>query len=541
MYLNQWGNSLKIRHPYLRTHFMWLILVMLCVLICAFTLSDNVYRMDLASEIEVIEPVDVQQICNDKKVYTVDVSNQKPGAHTLMFYSVHQEVEVFDGEQVIYKRNRCNSMFSHTTGAVYNLVSINEGTTAFKITIRDIYPSTKSEDIIFYYGNGMDIVQQLVKSSLLGLFAGAMIIAVGICLLVFWGYNRKDIVEHVDVLHLGLFSIIFGIYSLGESQAATIWLENRAACSYIQFTLLMSLPIPFLIFTRNFLQTKDRFIYKAIFVYEFVQVAGCQLMQFADLADLKETAILTHISIVLDMIYMFYSIISLFRINLRSRRAMINLIGFLILIVAMSIDMINYYTSVQYSEGFAKIGFLVFIILLGAETARNSISKTNENKKISIYREMATKDILSGCYNRNAFEEDLRETVLDEKTSVVMFDLNNLKKCNDNLGHSIGDMYIMDAAKIIHSIFKHYGKLYRIGGDEFCLVSKSLNEKRFEQLREKLQNEVDFYDNKGTGIIMGIASGYSDYMPGVDYSFDTLLDRADERMYENKKKLKAKS
>ena len=154
---------------------------------------------------------------------------------------------------------------------------------------------------------------------------------------------------------------------------------------------------------------------------------------------------------------------------------------------------------------------------------------------------MATKDILSGCYNRNAFEEDLRETVLDEKTSVVMFDLNNLKKCNDNLGHTIGDMYIMDAAKIIHSIFKHYGKLYRIGGDEFCLVSKSLNEKRFEQLREKLQNEVDFYDNKGTGIIMGIASGYSDYMPGVDYSFDTLLDRADERMYENKKKLKAKS
>lgn len=53
---------------------------------------------------------------------------------------------------------------------------------------------------------------------------------------------------------------------------------------------------------------------------------------------------------------------------------------------------------------------------------------------------------------------------------VVTFDLNNLKNCNDNYGHRVGDAYIINAARIIENTFERYGKCYRIGGDEFCCI-----------------------------------------------------------------------
>lgn len=53
---------------------------------------------------------------------------------------------------------------------------------------------------------------------------------------------------------------------------------------------------------------------------------------------------------------------------------------------------------------------------------------------------------------------------------IVTFELNNLKRCNDNYGHSAGDVYISNSARVIENIFERFGKCYRIGGDEFCCV-----------------------------------------------------------------------
>lgn len=53
---------------------------------------------------------------------------------------------------------------------------------------------------------------------------------------------------------------------------------------------------------------------------------------------------------------------------------------------------------------------------------------------------------------------------------LFVFDLNNLKYYNDKFGHDCGDQYITDAVHILQKVFSRYGKLYRIGGDEFCVL-----------------------------------------------------------------------
>lgn len=93
---------------------------------------------------------------------------------------------------------------------------------------------------------------------------------------------------------------------------------------------------------------------------------------------------------------------------------------------------------------------------------------------------------------------------------VVTFDLNNLKSCNDNYGHRVGDAYIINAARIIENIFERYGKCYRIGGDEFCCIIPKGKSVDIERVIRKLYHDVDVLNNKR--IIpteVGIACGYA--------------------------------
>lgn len=56
---------------------------------------------------------------------------------------------------------------------------------------------------------------------------------------------------------------------------------------------------------------------------------------------------------------------------------------------------------------------------------------------------------------------------------VLIADLNNLKLINDTLGHQYGDEAIKLTADVLHSSFSDIGSCYRIGGDEFCVISNA--------------------------------------------------------------------
>lgn len=66
-----------------------------------------------------------------------------------------------------------------------------------------------------------------------------------------------------------------------------------------------------------------------------------------------------------------------------------------------------------------------------------------------------------------------RETIsIQDKTAIVMLDLNNLKKCNDRYGHEAGDTYLKKASEMITNAFSQENTVYRIGGDEFCVIMR---------------------------------------------------------------------
>lgn len=157
--------------------------------------------------------------------------------------------------------------------------------------------------------------------------------------------------------------------------------------------------------------------------------------------------------------------------------------------------------------------------------------------------DMANRDGLTGVKNKRAYEQ--AEIEIDEKIvsgdaesfAIAICDINDLKMINDTKGHQAGDEYIRSACTLICNTFKH-SPVFRIGGDEFAVLLKGTDYNDRAGLIKGLINEQT--DRTKTGQVT-VAVGLSDFMAGSDISLKQVFERADEAMYENKKKFKLQS
>ena len=104
----------------------------------------------------------------------------------------------------------------------------------------------------------------------------------------------------------------------------------------------------------------------------------------------------------------------------------------------------------------------------------------------------AYEDELTGLYNRNEYIEEMKRLdKLPDKYVFAIFDLFRLKYINDTYNHKTGDDYIIKSAEILKKFFPEYytiqnpdgssrrvdtgNKIFKIGGDEFVVISRNSN------------------------------------------------------------------
>jgi diguanylate cyclase (GGDEF)-like protein len=183
----------------------------------------------------------------------------------------------------------------------------------------------------------------------------------------------------------------------------------------------------------------------------------------------------------------------------------------------------------------------IFIILF-------SLSFSMLFKGISrpFHKKLAYTDILTGLHNRTAFELDKRRLENNLKNhlplTMIMFDLNNLKTVNDTSGHEKGDSYIILAARLIYEHFNDFGSCYRIGGDEFCVITTKTDAGMIESiLEERFANKLLSYRDsiviEGKGCF-AIAYGMAVHSDSTNEDLHGLFVLADKRMYARKKQMK---
>ena len=191
-----------------------------------------------------------------------------------------------------------------------------------------------------------------------------------------------------------------------------------------------------------------------------------------------------------------------------------------------------------YSWGLKNyILFSVFGILIGnainKERFERYVFAESKNKLAEIQMRYAYYDRMTGLRNRRAYEEKLHDLEKDPPPEycVVMADINGLKAANDSIGHHAGDELITGASECLAAAFEGVDTIYRIGGDEYCVIMVGPEEKS-RQCLERLGELILRWKGRWNDhlyLSTGVASNRN------HDSIEAITAEADKMMYENKK------
>ena len=155
-------------------------------------------------------------------------------------------------------------------------------------------------------------------------------------------------------------------------------------------------------------------------------------------------------------------------------------------------------------------------------------------------RDISLTDDLTGAYNRRHAIFSLRELFARSKRygtqfSMIYFDLNGLKKVNDQYGHMAGDLLLRSVVGVCEKLLRESDMLFRMGGDEFMVLCPDTDLKGTVVCAERMQEAVKSLTivDQTVAFAYGIACSTEDYK-----DMDEMLQSADSSMYECKRKMR---
>lgn len=173
------------------------------------------------------------------------------------------------------------------------------------------------------------------------------------------------------------------------------------------------------------------------------------------------------------------------------------------------------------------------ISTIGSLADNLSVAIENAELHQEIARQAVT-DGLTGVANRRSFNESFsrefeRAKRYNEPLSLVIIDLDFLKKINDTYGHKAGDDAIASIGKLLKQSSRVSDLAARYGGEEFCILLPNTEQDMAEQLAERIRRKINEVHVEGPGTIsasIGVAS-----YPGHADDPDLLFQKADTALY----------
>ena len=201
----------------------------------------------------------------------------------------------------------------------------------------------------------------------------------------------------------------------------------------------------------------------------------------------------------------------------------------------------NYIVIVTVEDSFYQQSDMIAFFIVGVYLVLASCCITYMFSKVIEERLQKEKliytsntDALTRCLNRHAYENDMKKLNLSEEWVYISADLNGLKQANDSYGHMAGDELICAAADCMRDSFHEYGKVYRIGGDEFAVIITE-NTSQVEELIHGFDSNVANWHGKFVDS-MTVSYGWVFSTERNWGSAYEISKAADARMYQSKER-----
>jgi diguanylate cyclase (GGDEF)-like protein len=250
------------------------------------------------------------------------------------------------------------------------------------------------------------------------------------------------------------------------------------------------------------------------------------------------------------LFFSMYILILLFGIFRLYTRQFLFVSAFALLTYGADIVLLNIFRSQGINlkiECFHWLGLAIVLIsvsFIGGNISsirrELSVSRKKLQSSLTVIREMAIHDDLTGFYNRHHLmdiidSENNRSVRTGSVFSLVMMDIDKFKNINDKYGHQTGDQVLRTFSAIIRSILRKTDFCGRYGGEEFLIVLTQTDIQAAKVFAERICDCVEnsFFPCLGPDSKVTVSIGLTAYRMQED--IEKTISRADELLYKAKK------
>lgn len=487
--------------------------------------ADSIKKIDSLWERYLVEDQEVLEYR-----YTIDQDAEHDMWLCMKTYL--EEFQIYLNEERIYDFSDAYGI----KGGSQHIIRLPADAPGQTMIIRILNANTRTKDLEIRacLGRESRIWMKLLRENLYAAFFGIFMFFLGVASLVFAVFFRKNTSKEIGkgLGCLGGFIFTAGIWVVTDSELLLFVTDRTALVSLMSFTSFMVMPAFLLNFINHMLERRKSLVFL------------CRMFSFIAVVYL------------LDFLYpVIPSFVFLFPVHCgcvagmgivlqtglkkqkerKSPEVLKIMQGFALLSIFSVAAFVQFYrdSTSQYAVLYC-IGICLFCLCLLISVFMRIWEQIEQNASMLAYKHLAYTDTMTGLLNRTAYMEE-EQKPLEEGCAYIILDINNLKQINDRFGHRSGDRLIITAAEYIKKCFGETGKCYRIGGDEFLVICRKCSKEQAAAAIEEMYRQIK-NENAAKEVGLQMAAGYA--VQQENDTSETLFQRADNCMYENKEKMK---
>ncbi len=167
-----------------------------------------------------------------------------------------------------------------------------------------------------------------------------------------------------------------------------------------------------------------------------------------------------------------------------------------------------------------------------ADICANSIQNAHYVERV---KQLAYLDGLTGIFNRRFFELRITEEIERARRygtgmAVIMADIDQFKRLNDEFGHLLGDEVLRQVSSLFHQQVRKVDVVCRYGGEEFAILLTQISPQQANAIAEKLRRLVEKFQFPGVPRTITISAGVASF-PTHGKTRDDMVRAADSGLY----------